>query len=230
MTRNFLSKRARKERALATERRLAVLQSGSAVIFLRLMFVPLMVQCVEPSSNQCALGGPHDDAETIASSDEDCESFIRETDQERRRMLLDSVSSDAGGLRVSRKDFADEFILPSSNISRDCLPSVPHGCATTSSSNLDPRRKGKAPRNALSAGETSTTPKPSTQGSMMGTAKAPATRPLTHFATKSSGSRLRDGSLPRMQRKAATSTHGHQLRAAGKPLPVAGASHTGKTQ
>ncbi|KIP08196.1 hypothetical protein PHLGIDRAFT_23623 [Phlebiopsis gigantea 11061_1 CR5-6] len=102
------SKRAREERAMAAERRLLALQQASG------------------PSNATSVNGEDE-------SDSD-DGRPTETDQDRRRTMLDSMSeSEAGTLKAFATDFADDFILPSAGASGS-QTSVGGGPPSTASS------------------------------------------------------------------------------------------------
>ncbi|EMD34058.1 hypothetical protein CERSUDRAFT_97984 [Gelatoporia subvermispora B] len=90
------SKRAREERALAAERRLLVLQGRAGP----------SSKLVSPPQNT----GPEAE-DASGSSDEDA--GPRETDQDRRRTMLEAMGqADLEELKAARTDYSDDFMIP----------------------------------------------------------------------------------------------------------------------
>ncbi|KAH9838256.1 WLM domain-containing protein [Rhodofomes roseus] len=119
------SKRAREERALAAERRLLALQGGAG-----------------PSTQS-----PKDEPEEDEDSDVE---IVEETDQERRRAMLDaSTQNDLDDMKSSRTDFSSDFIFPPMSSDDDEGPScdiqvLPRPSATAASgTEPSTSRKGK---------------------------------------------------------------------------------------
>lgn len=130
------SKRAREERAMAAERRLLALQQTSG------------------SSNATSVN----EEDELDSDD----GRPTETDQDRRRTMLDSMSaSEAGTLKAFATDFADDFILPSAGPASSSQTSAGGGPLSTASgtgvsrsaTSLSNRVKGKGTSILSSTGE-----------------------------------------------------------------------------
>ncbi|KAI0367791.1 WLM-domain-containing protein [Pilatotrama ljubarskyi] len=109
------SKRAREERALAAERRLLALQGRGVTD---------------------APASPSRNAEESDSGEEGYE-HAPETDQDRRRAMLESTDqTELDGLKTSKKDFFADFILP-----RPAPPAKPGTLSNASSSQAGPSRR-----------------------------------------------------------------------------------------
>lgn len=152
------------------------------------------------------------DVDSESGSEEESEPFAPETDQDRRRTLLDSLpSSDAEGLKASTQDFADEFVFPES---RGVWTTKKQGSTATNPSPSDGKGKGKVPRDTPPAAEPLTAAKSSKrESSKMGTPKAPAARPLTEFFTvKSTGAHTGDDAPPQKKQKMIPLAYGDIVR------------------
>lgn len=120
------SKRAREERALAAERRLKALQGAAG-----------------PSTQ------PREDETDEDEEDSDVE-IVEETDQERRRAMLDATAqNDMDNLKSSQTDFSSDFIFPSTSSTTDEGPSCDvqilsrPSATATSGTDESTSRKGK---------------------------------------------------------------------------------------
>ncbi|OCH95379.1 WLM-domain-containing protein [Obba rivulosa] len=152
------SKRAREERALAAERRLLALQGRAG-----------------PST-----APPSPEREDESGADDSGDEGPRETDQDRRRTMLEAMGqSDLEDLKTTRTDYSDEFVFPSP-ASRDSGSTPPSGRQRPSrhelevvsdSSELDRAVAGLScdVQTASQAGPTATSSATENQGSSVGT-------------------------------------------------------------
>ncbi|KAI0342765.1 WLM-domain-containing protein [Trametopsis cervina] len=176
------SKSAREARALAAERRLSALQSSTS----------------GPSSTS-AKPEPSEDTDSGSDSDENNDStqFVAETDQDRRRTMLES-DGDGKGLKASFGDFVDDFVFPTFDGSDSEMQAASRTGPTISSGSSKGKGKEKAPARS---GEVPQPPskRPRSEISSKGKGKgkgSEAIKPLTDFFAPASTSRVPGDSEP----------------------------------